>query len=186
MCFELVAHMAFYGTDTGSIHPPTVHPHSPHSSVPCFVLCYKTVVLHTSDCASLNSTSTASQFPACVLSTIDYPEMCLTLLGLGPTLEFFTLVSKQLQRKSLGLWRSDEAFKPAIPMPDHFLNNPSSSTDTNSSSSSSSSPATLTTQSTSWLWSIPEEIPEDYLNTTEGLFPCSSTTDPNSPGMTLV
>ena len=29
--------------------------------------------------------------------------------GLGPTLEFFTLLSHELQRKGLGMWRSDHS-----------------------------------------------------------------------------
>ena len=29
--------------------------------------------------------------------------------GLGPTLEFYTLLSYELQRKGLGMWRSDQA-----------------------------------------------------------------------------
>lgn len=29
--------------------------------------------------------------------------------GLGPTLEFYTLLSYELQRKGLGMWRSDPA-----------------------------------------------------------------------------
>ena len=29
--------------------------------------------------------------------------------GLGPTLEFYTLLSHELQRKGLGMWRFDDA-----------------------------------------------------------------------------
>lgn len=37
-----------------------------------------------------------------------YSSLCC-LAGLGPTLEFYTLLSHELQRKSLGLWRHTEA-----------------------------------------------------------------------------
>ena len=30
--------------------------------------------------------------------------------GLGPTLEFYTMLSHDLQRKGLGLWRGDDTF----------------------------------------------------------------------------
>lgn len=33
--------------------------------------------------------------------------------GLGPTLEFYTLLSHELQKKSLGMWRSEETSKPS-------------------------------------------------------------------------
>jgi E3 ubiquitin-protein ligase TRIP12 len=41
--------------------------------------------------------------------------------GLGPTLEFYTMLSHELQRKSLGLWRHEEPPEPEQQQPQHAL-----------------------------------------------------------------
>uniref|UniRef100_H2YD20 E3 ubiquitin-protein ligase n=1 Tax=Ciona savignyi TaxID=51511 RepID=H2YD20_CIOSA len=47
--------------------------------------------------------------------------------GLGPTLEFYTLVSHEMQRSDLGLWRSDEnsnSFNAPVAMETSFVHSP--------------------------------------------------------------
>jgi E3 ubiquitin-protein ligase TRIP12 len=41
--------------------------------------------------------------------------------GLGPTLEFYTMLSHELQRKSLGMWRHEEPPEPEQQQPQHAL-----------------------------------------------------------------
>eukprot|EP01050_Picozoa_sp_SAG11_P009261 SAG11_NODE_857_length_6851_cov_2.438981_5_plen_184_part_00 len=56
------------------------------------------------NCGSLLYPESASRLLLIILLTVQ--------TGLGPTLEFYTLVSRELQKAKLALWRSSEAIKP--------------------------------------------------------------------------
>eukprot|EP00667_Euglena_gracilis_P000124 EG_transcript_124 len=82
--------------------------------------------------------------------------------GLGPTLELFTLVSQQLQRKSLGLWRGDTERHGAVVLPGQPWG-----------ADASASPA-------SPIWDLPASTPEEYLDAKDGLFPINTGPEPDA------
>lgn len=63
--------------------------------------------------ASTSSISTLSPVCASSPQVLEIEFFGEVGTGVGPTLEFYTLLSREFQRKSLGLWRTEEAMEPA-------------------------------------------------------------------------
>eukprot|EP00668_Euglena_longa_P002397 GGOE01002776.1.p1 GENE.GGOE01002776.1~~GGOE01002776.1.p1 ORF type:complete len:1892 (-),score=512.93 GGOE01002776.1:169-5844(-) len=91
--------------------------------------------------------------------------------GLGPTLELFTLVSQQLQRKSLGLWRGDDGR--SMPPPPTTTSN--STVEDQPACQADKAPSAAV----STIWDLPPSVPEEYLDAKEGLFPCNTGPEPD-------